>query len=102
MKKSARTLAVTAVIGLALVGAACSESAEDLSDEELRTELIDVLTEDGTLTDEQASCSVDFLFDNLDRDTLNDVANAQQADEISEDAFAVVQEAFIGCLTPTE
>jgi hypothetical protein len=56
---------VLCVVVLALLGASCSESAEDLTDAELRDRLVEVLTEDDTLTSVQANCVVDILIDSF-------------------------------------
>jgi len=72
------------VLAAALFVAGCSTNAEDLTDEELRSELIDAFTDNDALTDDVAACVVDGLFEGADRDQLNRMANAGENDELPE------------------
>lgn len=89
---------IATLAGIAMLGAACSADAESMTDEELRTELIEVLTEDGTVTDSQATCVVDGLFEQGDRDQINRMANAQEADEITDGDMELLTDVMLGCL----
>lgn len=98
MMKMKSLLAVAMVAGLALVGAACSQSASDLSDAELRDALVDVLTEDDSLTQTEASCVVDSLFENTDRDQLNRMADADTPEELEDGDIEVLTTALFDCI----
>lgn len=95
-----RLVAAIALPALFAVGAAgCGANAESMSDEELRTELVAVLTEDGTITDAQATCVVDGLFEQAkDRDQINRMANAQEADDISAEDTELLTTVMFSCL----
>ncbi len=83
---------------VASLAAGCSENAEDMSDGELRTRLIEVLTEDGSLTSEQATCVVDGLFEQAPRDQINRMANAETEDELTEEDTNLMIEVVLTCL----
>ena len=93
-----RVIALVAIAAIALGLGACSQDAEDLSDEELRSELIEVLSDGDTITDEQASCVVDGLFDQAPRDQINRMANADTADEITAEDQELLFDVLIGCI----
>ncbi|NOX29690.1 MAG: hypothetical protein GXP35_06540 [Actinobacteria bacterium] len=95
-RRGARLGAV--VLALVLFAVGCSTNAEDLTDEELRTELIEALTEDDTLTDDVAACVVDGLFDNADRDQLNRMANADEDDGLPEEDTELLFSVMFDCL----
>ncbi len=86
------------VLAAALFVAGCSTDAADLSDEDLRSELIEALTEDDTLTDDVAACVVDGLFDGADRDQLNRMANASENDELPEADTELLFSVMFDCL----
>lgn len=96
--KTNRSIAFILVAMLSLVGAACAQSAEGLSDEELRSELVTVLTEDGIFDSATAECTIDSLFENLDRDSLNQLANAQTEDEVTPEQVAALTDAVNTCV----
>lgn len=88
---------VAALLAVATVAAGCYKSAEDFSDEELREELIEVLTESG-ITAEQANCVTDGLFEQAaDRDQINRIANADDADDLSEADNDLLIDVIISC-----
>jgi len=89
---------VAALLAVVTIAAGCSESAEDFSDEELREELVKVLTADAGITDTQATCVVDGIFDkSSDRDQINRISNAQDPGDLSEEDSAVLFDAILGC-----
>ena len=96
MKKS-RVIVAALALFAGTVLAACSEDAEDFSDEELRTELINVLTEDGSTDQATAECTIDYLFDNLERDDINQLANAQEIDDASQEQIDTLTDGLIEC-----
>ena len=83
---------------LMLITGACSQSASELSDGELRDALMDTLTEDDTIDATQAGCVVDYLFDNTDRDQLNRMADAQTESDFEADDMTVLTDAVFECL----
>ena len=95
-----RRIAPLALAGSMALGAtACSESAEDLSDSELREALVDALTEDGSPIDAgTADCIVDGLFDNADRDQINRMANAETANDFGDGDMDLLQDVMLDCL----
>jgi hypothetical protein len=99
MKKTRVVLAAIALFAGGVL-AACGEDDEDFTDEELRTRLVEVLTEDGgPLADDQATaeCAIDHLFDNLERDDINQLANAQNSEDASEEQIGVLTDGLIDC-----
>ncbi len=86
------------VLLIGFVAAGCSQSASEMSDEELRDELIKVLTEDDTLDQATAECVTDGLFGSVDRDELNRLADADDADEFSDEDMDLLTDILIGCL----
>jgi alpha-L-fucosidase len=96
--KSHRIVAALLVIVLGLGISACGERAEDYSDTELHDRLVEVLSEDGTLTTEQADCTVTGLFDNLERDELDDVANAQTESDLTPEQTQLLTQILFSCL----
>lgn len=91
-------IAAACLSALVLLAAGCSESASDLSDSELRDALRETLTEDGTFTDAEANCVIDYLFDNTTRDELNRISDAQTAEELSDADVDLVTDAVFECL----
>lgn len=94
--KSSRTIVAALALLAGTVLAACSEDAEDLSDEELRTELVRVLEEADTEPD-VAQCTVDYLFDNLERDDINQLANADVIEDASQEQVDTLTDGLIEC-----
>lgn len=80
------------VAALLLLGTACGGGA----DGDQRQAIVDALTEGGAVTDGQAECVVDGLYEELDADTVNALDPSQ--DEIDDPEVAdVLQEAFLEC-----
>ncbi len=96
--KSHRIVATLLVVVLGLGTAACGERAEDYSDAELHDRLVEVLSEDGTLTRAQADCTVTGLFDSLERDELDDVANAQTESDLTPEQTQLLTQILFSCL----
>lgn len=80
------------------VVAGCSESASDLSDDELREELVRVMTEDGGIPTEQAGCIADTLFEDAPRDQINRLADAENLEDLSQEDSDVLFAVISGCL----
>lgn len=76
----------------------CSETASDMTDAELRDALIETLTEDGTTTETDAACITDGLFEAVERDQLNRMADAQTADELTEEDLDALFDVMFGCI----
>ena len=93
-----RSKLLALLIAAALLFAACSESAADMSDGELREALIETLTEDGSVTTADATCITDGLFESVERDQLNRMADAQTADELTEEDLDVLFDVMLGCV----
>lgn len=96
--KTTRVL-IALVLGLVLIAGACSSDPEDLSDEDLNSELVDVLTADDALDEPTAQCVVDSLFEALDRDSINQLATADDLDEITDEQFSAITDGVISCST---
>lgn len=96
MKKTRVVVAVLALFAGSVL-AACGEDAEDFTDEELRTKLIEVLTEDGGTEEATAECTIDYLFDNLERNDINQLANAQELEDASEEQIDTLTDGLIEC-----
>jgi hypothetical protein len=99
MKKTRVAVAVIALFAGSVL-TACGENAEDFTDEELRTRLVELLTEDdGPLEGDQATaeCTIGYLFDNLERDDINQLANAQNPEDASEEQIGVLTDGLIEC-----
>lgn len=77
--------------------AACSEDAEDFSDEELRERLIELIQSD-EVDEATATCTIDYLFDNLSREDINQLANAETAEEASEEQVDVLVDGVTQCV----
>ncbi|WP_108666024.1 hypothetical protein [Euzebya rosea] len=81
-----------ALISLLLLGTACG-GGEDGDQRQL---IVDALTEGGAVTQTQAECVVDGLYEELDADTVNALDPSQ--DEVDDpEVAAVLQEAFQEC-----
>jgi hypothetical protein len=96
MKKTRVAVAVIALFAGSVL-TACGENAEDFTDEELRERLVEVLTEDGGTEPEIAECTIDYLFDNLERDDINQLANAQNIEDASEEQVETLTDGLIDC-----
>ncbi|MCP3933831.1 MAG: hypothetical protein GY708_00510 [Actinomycetia bacterium] len=97
MNHSFRRFAAAAILVL-FVAAGCSESASDMSDEELRESLVETLSEDDTLDQATAECVADGLFAAVDRDELNRLADADDVDDFSDTDMEMLTGILIGCL----
>lgn len=91
-------LLVAAGILVASLAAGCSENAEDMSEGELRSRLVEVLSEDGDLTADQATCVVDGLFDQAPRDQINRMANAEDETELTDEDMDLMISVVMTCL----
>ena len=91
-------LAAGTCAALMLITGACTQSASELSDGELRDALMDTLTSDDTFDATEAGCVVDYLFDNTDRDQLNRMADAQNDSDFEEEDVTVLTDAVFECL----
>ncbi|WCO65940.1 hypothetical protein PO878_15665 [Iamia majanohamensis] len=94
----ARRLAATVALGAALVaGAACGGGGDDpVSRDELTTEL----RNDAGVTEAQASCMADDLFERLDQDDIDAIAGytGDTDDEVSDEAVAALTDAITTCV----
>lgn len=91
-------IAISSAIAIGAI-AGCSSSAEDMTDEELRDELIETFTSgDDALTNEQATCIADELFARVDRDELNRLADADSAEEFTEEDTSLMIEIAFDCI----
>lgn len=84
-------------LGIVLIAGACSSDPEDLSDEDLNSELVDVLTANDALDEPTAQCVVDSLFETLDRDSINELATASDVGEVSDEQFSAITDGIISC-----
>ncbi len=91
-------LVATFVVVLLAAGACSSPTAADLSDRELRDELVRNLTDEPNFTEDRAGCVVDQLFATTTRDELNRISDAQVLDELSTEEFNLVTDAIFECL----
>lgn len=91
-------LALAAFTALVLVAGACSTSAADMTDAELREALTEVFTADDGITETQATCVIDYLFDNTTRDDLNRIADADEVEDLDESDLDLVFDAVFECL----
>jgi len=89
---------VVAIAGLALFAGACSTNVADLSDDELRETLVEVLSEGDALEADTAACVVDELFENTDRDQLNQIAEAEDVTDLTQGDQDIVTDAVITCI----
>lgn len=91
-------IAISSLLAVGAV-AGCSSSAEDLSDEELRDQLIETFTSgDDALSDEQATCIADQLFERAERDELNRLADADDVNDFTEEDTALMIEIAFDCI----
>lgn len=88
MRKIALTMAALATLGLAATG--CSSTYS-------RDETIDNLVNDAGLTEEQATCVVDKLEDEVGTEKLNEVVNEDPENPPADVAEAMAN-AYIDCL----
>ncbi len=80
-----------------LLGACSTETAADLTDDELRGALYDTFTDgDAALDDATATCLIDYLFANTSRAELNRLSDAE-VDDLTEDDILFIQEGLLGC-----
>ena len=91
-------LAIGACAAMMLLVGACSQSAAEMSDAELRDALMDTLTSDDTFSATEAGCVVDYLFDNTNRDQLNRMADAQDDADFQDQDVTVLTDAVFECL----
>jgi len=89
---------IAAVAALALLAGACATAVADMSNEELRDTLVEVLTEGDALDSETAVCVVDEMFANTSRSELNRIASAEDVTDMSQEEQDVVTDAVIACL----
>ncbi|MFN3216697.1 MAG: hypothetical protein ACE367_09405 [Acidimicrobiales bacterium] len=94
--KTTRVL-IALFLGLVLIAGACSTDPEDLSDEDLNSELVNVLTSDDALDEPTAQCVVDSLFETLDRDVINQLATADDLSEVTDEQFSAITDGVISC-----
>lgn len=94
--KTTRVL-IALFLGLVLIAGACSTDPEDLSDEDLNSELVNVLTSDDALDEPTAQCVVDSLFESLDRDSINQLATADDLSEVTDEQFSAITDGVISC-----
>lgn len=90
-----RRLAVGLVAPAALVVGLAACGSSDVSKEKFQSEL----EEQSQLTEEQAGCVVDRLYDELDQDQINEVYEADEDDTLSDEADAAATAALEECVT---
>lgn len=91
LRRLAVGLAVPAVLALGL--GACG--SDDVSKDKFTSELQDK----ANLTEAQATCVTDRIYDELDQDQINEIYEADTPDEADEEAFSVFTDAATECAT---
>ena len=89
LRRLAVGFAVPAVLALGL--AACG--SDDVSKDKFTSELQD----EAGLTEAQATCVTDKLYDELDQGQINDLYEADDQEEAGEEAFSTLTEASTEC-----
>jgi hypothetical protein len=96
MKTSAlRRLAVGVVAPAALALGLVACGGGDVSKDKFTSELEDK----AQLTEAQATCVTDRLYDELDQDQINDIYEADTLEDADSEAFDVLTTATTECLT---
>lgn len=86
--------AVAALAAAALFLAACG--SDDVSESQFRDELVD----QANLTEDQAECVTDKVFDEFDQGQINDIYTADTEEEAGEEEAARFTEIVGECVVP--
>ncbi|HEU5150532.1 MAG TPA: hypothetical protein VFU19_08550 [Iamia sp.] len=90
-----RRLAVGLVAPAALVLGLAACGSDDVSKDKFTSELEDK----AQLTEEQATCVTDRLYDELDQSEINDLYSADNLEDAGEESFDVLSSATADCIT---
>jgi len=89
-----RRAATAAAASLALVLAACG--SDDVSESQFREDLV----EEASLTEDQAACVTDKVYDEFDQGQINDIYTADTEEEAGDEEAARFTEIVTECVAP--